>query len=1347
MHRSIPPPSDPWVAEYTELLCRQACAAADEHAAEARVLGGRLRAAGATPSSVVAGASAALTALTRGRRVRLRDAIAADGVLRPALLAAFDTLACGAAGRAGASDPATRLAELEERAARFDELLAHARDPLFCVRLDTREFVYATPAATAQCGLDPTELQRGGVAAMLACIHPEDRPLVEATYTVGPDGRNPTANVGEIEYRVRVADGTYRWFNSRRVWIRDAAGRPRYMIGQVCEIHAQRTATELLREALAYREGLLQALPDTLLRVRRDGLLLGFKPAPAFVPIGTPQECVGRNLREVLPEALSERILAAVRAAVDEGRLETIEYELPDGDQNRVFEARTARCAPDEALIIVQDLTERRRAEAALRASEAQYRLLVEHQTDMICRTDASGRLLFVSPSYCDTFGVAEADLIGRPFMPLIHEEDRGAVAEGWSRTLVPPYTGEVVERALTRHGWRWQAWHNKAVLDAEGRVTGVVCVGRDIHEQKLAELELERYRQALEQRVAERTRELVEVNARLEAELAERREAQAALRRARDELEARVAARTAELQASEERWRSLVATAPDFIMLLDLDGTIRYLNRASPGIQVEDNLGTHLTLHALPEFAPRIEACLEQVRRTGAFAEFEMAGLRPDGSRAWYACRLGLFRQHDCVVGYTCIATDITARKEAEIELERYRAELEERVRERTAQLVSLNAQLQEELTRRIQTEAELRESEARYRALFEGIPVPVYVVDPATGRMLDANPAVTHVYGWKRSEFLKLSRRDLETPPRRPSPPDGTSAAPLVYHRRRDGTVFPVDVTLSRVQLGGNTVTIEAVRDISARVELEQVLRLQRDLSLELSSVSDLPEALDRLLAAALAIEGVDCGGVYLADPATERLSLACHRNVSAGFAASVALLTPDMREARLVGRRRPLYLPAGHPDLRRAHIEREGLRCTASIPVFADRRLVAALAVASRVADDWSPTARHMLEAIGAHIGIILSSVRARADLRASEQMFRTLAETVPAAIVVLQGERVRFANSMTAQLVGRSLDEVLRTPPWELAPPESRAMIRARIRARHGGQPEPNRYELRIQRPDGTDRWLDCSVARIELDGQPAALGVALDATERKAAAAKERQHLDQLAHVGRVSVVGELATGIAHDLAQPVSAILYYAKGALARLETGGWNPEQTQAVLERIAAQSERAAEIIRRLKDFVRRAEPRRTPQQLAELVAEAVRLAEPLSRAKRTEIDVCAVDGLPLVTVDPIQIEQVLINLLQNSMEAVEGLPPEKRRVTVRIHAPTPTDVRVSVTDRGPGVSPTVRPGLFTAFCTTKPNGLGIGLSMSRSIIEAHDGRLWLEDTPASETTFTFSLPAGPS
>ena len=1202
MHRPIPPSSDHWVAEYTGLLRRQACAAAEEHVAEARALGGRLRAGGATPSRVVAGAAAALTALTRGRRVRLRDAIAADGVLRPALLAAFDALAPGSAGADGARDPASRWAELEERSRRFDELLAHARDPIFCVRLDTRELVYVTPAAAARYGLDLDELRREGIAGMLARIHPEDRARVEATYTRGPDGRNPTAETGEVEYRLRVADGSYRWFNSHRVWVRDAAGRPRYMIGQVRDVHAQRQATEHLREALAYVEGLLKALPDTLFRVRRDGLLLDFKPAPDFVPYAAPAEFLGRNILEVLPAPVSERILAVIRDAVDHGRTETIEYELAYPDQDRVFEARAARCAPDEALVIVRDLTDRRRAEAtvraseerlrmvldatadgvwdyhvptdtlhfspswlrllglepadveprlrswvdrlhpddraaalsalqahlrgdtpayraefrmrtaadewkwilargrvverdacneavrvvgthtdigaqkqteeALRASEEQYRLLVEHQTDMVCRTDPEGRLLFVSPSYCDTFGVSEAELLGRPFIPLVHEEDRAAVEAGWNRTFAPPYASEVVERALTRHGWRWQAWHNKAVLAADGQVTAVVGVGRDIHAQKLAELELERYRQELERRVAERTRELADLNRRLEAELAERREAQAALRRARDELEARVAARTAELLASEERWRSLVTTAPDFIMLLDLDGTIRYLNRASRGLEVEDNLGTHLTLHAFPEFAPRIDACLEEVARTGRFVEFEMAGLRPDASTAWYACRVGPFRQDGRIVALTCIATDITDRKRAEQELERHREQLEERVRERTAQLVAVNAQLQEELARRARIEAELRNS-----------------------------------------------------------------------------------------------------------------------------------------------------------------------------------------------------------------------------------------------------------------------------------EQMFRTLAETVPAAIVIAQGERIRFANGMTAQVVGRPIEEVLRTPPWEFVHPEMRAVVRARALDPDPAPSGPARYELRVLRPDGTDRWLDFSVARIELEGQPAALAVALDATARKAAAAKERQHLDQLAHVGRVSVVGELAAGVAHDLAQPVSAILYYAKGALARPDTRAATSEHVRTVLERIARQSERAAEIIRRLKDFVRRAEPRRTPQQLAGLVAEAVHLAEPLSRAKRAPIAVSAADELPLVTVDPIQIEQVLINLLQNAIEAVEGLPPEHRRITVRVHAPTPTEVCVSVTDHGPGVSPAVRPNLFTSFCTTKPDGLGVGLSMARSIIEAHDGRLWLEDTPAGPTTFTFALPVEPA
>jgi PAS domain S-box-containing protein len=147
--------------------------------------------------------------------------------------------------------------------------------------------------------------------------------------------------------------------------------------------------------------------------------------------------------------------------------------------------------------------------ESSLIASEQRFRHLVEHQSDLVVKVDSEGRFLFVSPSYCEFFGMSEAEMIGKTFMPLVHEEDQAATAKAMAALFQPPYTCYLEQRAKTPNGYRWLAWSDKAVLDAQGRVAEIIGVGRDITGHKHAEMELEKYRLHLEELVERRTAEL----------------------------------------------------------------------------------------------------------------------------------------------------------------------------------------------------------------------------------------------------------------------------------------------------------------------------------------------------------------------------------------------------------------------------------------------------------------------------------------------------------------------------------------------------------------------------------------------------------------------------------------------------------------------------------------------------------------------------------------------------------------------------------------------------------------------------------------------------------------------
>jgi PAS domain S-box-containing protein len=164
---------------------------------------------------------------------------------------------------------------------------------------------------------------------------------------------------------------------------------------------------------------------------------------------------------------------------------------------------------PIRLLGVMLDITQTKQLERDLRDSEEKYRHLVEHQTDLVVKIDREGRFLFVSPSYCEMFGKSEAELIDKPFMPLVHEEDREATAASLKTLYRSPHTCYHEQRAMTRHGWRWLAWANKALLDEDGNVVEIIGVGRDVTQRKAAEQELARYRNQLEELVAQRTEEL----------------------------------------------------------------------------------------------------------------------------------------------------------------------------------------------------------------------------------------------------------------------------------------------------------------------------------------------------------------------------------------------------------------------------------------------------------------------------------------------------------------------------------------------------------------------------------------------------------------------------------------------------------------------------------------------------------------------------------------------------------------------------------------------------------------------------------------------------------------------
>ena len=250
----------------------------------------------------------------------------------------------------------------------------------------------------------------------------------------------------------------------------------------------------------------------------------------------------------------------------------------------------------------------------------------------------------------------------------------------------------------------------------------------------------------------------------------------------------------------------------------------------------------------------------------------------------------------------------------------------------------------------------------------------------------------------------------------------------------------------------------------------------------------------------------------------------------------------------------------------------------------------------------------------------------------------------------------------------------------------------------------------------------------------------------DITERKQAEEQARQHQADLAHMARLNTMGEMATGIAHELNQPLAAISTYAAASKKMVESGIKQPKKINAVLESISTQALRASEIIRHVRQFVKKQGPQKTILDLNDLIKEVLSFTESELKKQKIQLHLKLSVNLPSIHADAIQIEQVLVNLIRNSLEAMELAPTRKHQMIIRSFLDKEGMLQTEITDNGPGIDADTLNHIFEPFFTTKGAkgmAMGMGLSISRSIIEAHGGRLWAESKLGTGSSFFFTLP----
>ena len=285
-------------------------------------------------------------------------------------------------------------------------------------------------------------------------------------------------------------------------------------------------------------------------------------------------------------------------------------------------------------------------------------------------------------------------------------------------------------------------------------------------------------------------------------------------------------------------------------------------------------------------------------------------------------------------------------------------------------------------------------------------------------------------------------------------------------------------------------------------------------------------------------------------------------------------------------------------------------------------------------------------------------------------------------------------------------------------------------------------------------ESLQKWFDVRARYLQwTDGRLAQMLIATDITARLRAEEQAAAQAEKAQVTSRLVTMGEMASSVAHELNQPLTAITNYCNGIVSRVKSDSIGQEDLIAALQKTARQAERAGQIIRRIRDFVKRSEPQRQAAQARQIIEDAVELAGIELRRRNVAIHTYVAQRLPIIQVDPILIEQVLLNLLKNAAEAIDSaqLPQARRHIELRVvprHTPEEGGViEFSVTDMGPGLKDEVSARLYEAFFSTKPEGLGIGLSLCRSIVESHRGRMRAQNLYNGNQTvgcrFSFTVP----
>jgi PAS domain S-box-containing protein len=1084
-------------------------------------------------------------------------------------------------------------------------------------------------------------------------------------------------------------DGTPVLVASRWSLQRDRHGRPATIVVTSNDITERKRAEQALRESEEQWREVFEHNPVMYFMVSRTGTVLSVNGFGAAQLGYTAAELVGQSVLSVFFEEDRELVKAQLATCVEElGRSNSWEIRKIRKDGRVIWVRENAKAvhrSGDDVIVLIacEDITERRRAEQRRVAAYAVTRVLAE--SDNLAAAAPHVLRVIGENLEWDWGALWSFERVGVPLRCdcLWHAPDiETAEFDAVSRERKFP----VGEGRLSQV-WRSASpiWMVDVTTDPES-LRAAAALRAELHGGVIFPILLDTEAlgvvEFFSREARERDEEQLATLSAMGSQIGQ------FIKRGRAE---------AGLRANEERWRRLFETSAAGMALEGLDGVF---TAANPALQrmlgrAEEEIVGHnvLELNHEDERAATAEALAKF--RSGSLTErhVEKKYLKKDGSLVWLNITTTLVSATETAAPFLqAVYVDVTER---------------------------------------VQFEAALRASEERWRAIFDSAAVGIAAGD-LRGGLFNVNPTFQRMLGYTEEELRNL--RDFEfthdddrAETRRlfARVVSGQQASYRLEkrYRRKDSAIVWADVSASIVPATESAPAFLAVMaiDITERKRAEQALQESEERFRTLVQFSfDVyweSDAQHRFIRQEFA-EGVTDAPVPGSEIGKTRWE--------------VPYVEPDEEAWRKHRETLDAHLP--FRDFEHARPTPDGGKRYVSVsglPVFDE-------------------TGRFIgYRGVGRHI---TDRKRAEAALRASEERWRAMFETAPVGITTLDFERRRYltANECFQRMTGYTEGELRHLTTLDITHEDDRAAMQKRIDDGTIGVLQRKRY----RRKDGEVIWADVTSFVIPAtDSTPAFRGtVIVDITDRQRAEEALHQAQADLARLNRVMLLGQMTASIAHEVNQPIAATVTNAHAGLRWLSAKPPDLEEARQALGRIVRDGSRAGEVIDRIRALVRKVPPRRDNSDINEAIREVIALTQTEVQRNGVSLQTRLAWDLPLVPADRIQLQQVIMNLIVNAIEAMSSAAPRtpalasggpRGVLTIASGKYDANAVFVEVQDTGPGIDPADLDRLFQSFYTTKPDGIGMGLAISRSIIEAHGGRLSAAANQPRGAAFRFTLP----